>query len=353
MKAYLKALSLWETTESEHDPFPPGSNPTVAQIKIYEDVKSRKLKALTYSKVVEKMMIILPVRFESKISAIKESCDLKTICGRIDLSGTLEEDEESDGESSLDLPVLKTRSLFEIYKSPYVAISEQIAIKKQKYMKFGLKLWRRRLRSENEATLYMKKAKGGVVILVTLYIDDLLEIGSNEAMVQDGEVQACTDPNMLKIKKISKFEGGHRADPRVYRSLIDMFSWNSKKQDVIAQSSVEEEYIADAGATNQALWLIKILLDLEQYDIEATFIKVDNKSTISMAENPVQHGRIKHTNVKFHTIRKAEKDVKVKLVHCNSDQQIEDIMTKALPNWKFEVLRAKLGVSKNNVKEEC
>ena len=38
-------------------------------------------------------------------------------------------------------------------------------------------------RSENEATLYMKKAKGGVVILVTLYIDDLLEIGSNEAMV--------------------------------------------------------------------------------------------------------------------------------------------------------------------------
>lgn len=28
---------------------------------------------------------------------------------------------------------------------------------------------------------------------------------------------------MLKIKKISKFEGGHRADPRVYRSLIGNF----------------------------------------------------------------------------------------------------------------------------------
>lgn len=56
------------------------------------------------------------------------------------------------------------------------------------------------------------------------------------------------------------------------------FSWNSKKQEVVAQSSAEAEYIAAAVATNQALWLRKILRDLEQNDIEATVIKVDNKS---------------------------------------------------------------------------
>ncbi|KAH0662190.1 hypothetical protein KY284_027121 [Solanum tuberosum] len=128
---------------------------------------------------------------------------------------------------------------------------------------------------------------------------------------------------------------------------------NSKKQDVVAQSSAEAEYIAAAGATNQALWLRKILCDLEQNDIEATIIKVDNKSSISMAKNPVQHGRSKHINVKFHAIRQAEKDGKVQLVHCSSDLQIADIMTKALPKGKFEVLRAKLGVSKKNLKEEC
>ena len=132
-----------------------------------------------------------------------------------------------------------------------------------------------------------------------------------------------------------------------------MFSWNSKKQEVVAQSSAEAEYIAAAGATNQALWLRKILCDLEQNDIEATVIKVDNKSAISMAKNPVQHGRSKHINVKFHAIRQAEKDGEVQLVHCSSDQQIADIMTKALPKGKFEVLRAKLGVSKKNLKEEC
>ena len=76
------------------------------------------------------------------------------------------------------------------------------------------------------------------------------------------------------------------------------------------------------------------------------------KSVISMAENSVKHGRKKHINVKFHAIRQADKDGKVKLVHCNSNQQIADIMIKALPKGKFEVLRAKLG-SKKNLKEEC
>ncbi|XP_055824382.1 uncharacterized protein LOC129892876 [Solanum dulcamara] len=129
MKVYLKALSLWETIESEDDSPPLGPNPTVAQMKIYEDSKSSIPKALTclhsalsdviftrimtcetpkeaweklkeefdgndrvkavklltlkrefeMLKVVEKMMISLPARFESKISAIEESCDLKTL----------------------------------------------------------------------------------------------------------------------------------------------------------------------------------------------------------------------------------------------------------------------------------
>ena len=72
-----------------------------------------------------------------------------------------------------------------------------------------------------------------------------------------------------------------------------------------------------------------------------------------MAKNPVQHGRSKHINVKFHAIRQAEKDGEVNLVHCSSDQKIVDILTKDLPKGKFEVLRAMLGVSKKNLKEEC
>ena len=81
-----------------------------------------------------------------------------------------------------------------------------------------------------------------------------------------------------------------------------VFSWNSKKQEVVAQSSAEAEYISAAAAANQAIWLRKLLTDLGQNQADATVIWVDNKSAIAIAKNHVQHGRTKHINVKFHAI---------------------------------------------------
>ena len=41
-----------------------------------------------------------------------------------------------------------------------------------------------------------------------------------------------------------------------------MFSWCSRKQDIVAQSTAEAEYVATALAVNQALWIRKLLADL-------------------------------------------------------------------------------------------
>ncbi|KAE8715887.1 Xyloglucan endotransglycosylase 6 [Hibiscus syriacus] len=41
-----------------------------------------------------------------------------------------------------------------------------------------------------------------------------------------------------------------------------MISWSSKKQDIVAQSTAEAEFIAATATVNQALWLRKILNDL-------------------------------------------------------------------------------------------
>ena len=139
----------------------------------------------------------------------------------------------------------------------------------------------------------------------------------------------------------------------VYSIGFGIFSWNSRKQDVVAQSTAKAEYIVAAATRNQAIWLRKVLCDLHQFPKGSTVIKVDNKSTISMAKNPVQHGRTKHINVKFHAIRQAEKEGSVQLIHCRSDEQSADIMTKALPRERFEVLKTALGVLKKNLKEEC
>ncbi|RVW20262.1 Retrovirus-related Pol polyprotein from transposon TNT 1-94 [Vitis vinifera] len=60
----------------------------------------------------------------------------------------------------------------------------------------------------------------------------------------------------------------------------------------------------------------------------------DNSSTIKLSKNPVMHGRSKHIDVRFHFLRDLTKEEVVKLVHCGTNDQVADILTKPL---KFEV----------------
>lgn len=55
-----------------------------------------------------------------------------------------------------------------------------------------------------------------------------------------------------------------------------MFSWSSKKQDIVAQSTVEAKFIAATITMNQTLWLQKILCDLHMEEKEITKILMDN-----------------------------------------------------------------------------
>ncbi|KAF5468920.1 hypothetical protein F2P56_013028 [Juglans regia] len=61
-----------------------------------------------------------------------------------------------------------------------------------------------------------------------------------------------------------------------------VFSWGSKKQGSVAQSTAEAEYVAAAGATNQAIWQSKILKDMGAKQQLPIVIYCDNKSAIAM-----------------------------------------------------------------------
>ena len=63
-----------------------------------------------------------------------------------------------------------------------------------------------------------------------------------------------------------------------------MFSWNSKKQETVAQPTAEAEYIDAAAAVNQAIWFRKILVDLWQNQDDSIEIFCENQSAIVMAK---------------------------------------------------------------------
>jgi hypothetical protein len=81
-----------------------------------------------------------------------------------------------------------------------------------------------------------------------------------------------------------------------------LVSWQSVKQQVVALSSCEAEYIAASTALTQAIWLARLLGDLLGRDARPVDLRVDNKSALALVKNPVFHERIKHIRVRYHFI---------------------------------------------------
>ncbi|XP_070034888.1 uncharacterized protein [Nicotiana tomentosiformis] len=76
-----------------------------------------------------------------------------------------------------------------------------------------------------------------------------------------------------------------------------LVSWATKKQNSVALSTVEAEYIAAASCYAQLLWIKQQLMDFG-IDVGCIPIFCDNTSAISMTKNPVNHKRTKHIDVK-------------------------------------------------------
>ncbi|KAK2454958.1 hypothetical protein QL285_002459 [Trifolium repens] len=121
-------------------------------------------------------------------------------------------------------------------------------------------------------------------------------------------------------------------------------SWCYKKQPVIALSSCETEYVAGSLASCQANWLQSLLSEMGIVEDITVVLKLDNKSAINLAKNPISHGKSKHIETRFHFLRDQVSKGKLKLEFCSSEDQQADIFTKAVKRDQFLKLRRKIGI---------
>jgi hypothetical protein len=82
-----------------------------------------------------------------------------------------------------------------------------------------------------------------------------------------------------------------------------LVSWRSKKQQVVALSTAEAEYISLAEACQEAVYLRRLLSEIGEEQETPTTIYQDNQASMAMSKDPCFHKRSKYNNIKYHFVK--------------------------------------------------
>jgi len=137
----------------------------------------------------------------------------------------------------------------------------------------------------------------------------------------------------------------HSTTENVFIMSGGAISWLSQKQATVALSTAEVKYVALSSAMQEAIWLRRLLSDLDMNMPESIVIQEDNQGAIAMSKNPVGHKRTKHIDIRFHFVREAVQIGLIELQYCSTENMIADILTKPLPAERFVKLRYAIGMS--------
>jgi hypothetical protein len=124
----------------------------------------------------------------------------------------------------------------------------------------------------------------------------------------------------------------------------NLVTWRSKKQNVVARSSAEAEFRGMALAVCETLWLKLLMIDLGYPPSQPIRVYCDNKAACDIAHNPVQHDRTKHVEVDRFFIKEKLDEKVLELPKIRSEDQLADILTKAVSSRVFSKFLNKLGM---------
>jgi hypothetical protein len=116
-----------------------------------------------------------------------------------------------------------------------------------------------------------------------------------------------------------------------------------KKQNLVALSTAKAEYIAAGHCCAQLLWMRQTLRDYD-YKLSKVPLLCDNESAIRMADNPIEHDRTKHIDIRYQFLRDHQQKGDIKIAYVNTHNQLADIFTKSLEENTFSKLRNELNI---------
>jgi hypothetical protein len=100
---------------------------------------------------------------------------------------------------------------------------------------------------------------------------------------------------------------------------------------------------------SQALWLSRVLGELEGGEIKVPTLLVDNLSVVALIKNPGLSGPSKHIEVKYHLVRESAEQGKIEVMQVRTDDQLGNIVTKMMGWLKFQEMRSRIDMVDANI----
>lgn len=155
------------------------------------------------------------------------------------------------------------------------------------------------------------------------------------------------DTDIIKLEAYSDADyAGDTKDRKSTTGYIIFMSggpiaWCSRKQEIVALSTTEAEYIAAAECCKELKYTKTLLKELTNAKVEIN-LYVDNQSAIRQIESGQMTRKSKHIDVRYHYISEQLNEGLFVLKYCKSENQIADVFTKPLQTNEFEKIRDKM-----------
>ncbi|KAJ9543849.1 hypothetical protein OSB04_023556 [Centaurea solstitialis] len=154
-------------------------------------------------------------------------------------------------------------------------------------------------------------------------------------------VTGYTDASFQTDKEDFRSQSGY-----VFTLNGGAISWKSSKQDTIADSTTEAEYIAASDAAKEAVWLRSFITDLRVVASISRPIDIycDNSGAVAQAKEPREHHKSRHVLRKYHLIREIIGRGDVRICKIPTDENVADPLTKPLARAKHEGHTSSIGM---------
>nr|GEX86075.1 retrotransposon protein, putative, unclassified [Tanacetum cinerariifolium] len=128
-----------------------------------------------------------------------------------------------------------------------------------------------------------------------------------------------------------------------YAAHKNMSKLDEDPNETLVYLLVIEEW-SDPLCTSRPVAKIQGKLTDYGFDYNKIPLYSDSQSTIALSCNSVQHSKMKHIIVWYHFIKEQVKNKVVELYFVKTDNQLADILTKALTRERYEFLIKRLGI---------